>query len=346
MISERDLRQRLSVLADTAPGAGACILSGDPLVTVTGRRIAGRSDPVVSGDAWHIGSCTKAMTATLLARLRARGLVDFGAPLGDHLPGLAMHPAFAATPLRAFLSHDAGIRRDPHWSVFARLRGSRATIMEQRRHVSALALVDAPVAKAGYSNLGYIVLGTVVETVTGRPWEQVFRDEVLGPLGMAGAGFGAPPLPGTTGHTERGGRWHPKPPGPYADNPRVYGPAGGVHLPLHDWARFAALHLGEGPEGFLPEPLLAELQDRSASGYAAGWGTGTLADGARLLRHTGTNTMWFADIRLAPAHGFGVMVVCNAYSPPLHQRILSFTDALFTDAFQTSADGIALRPNR
>ena len=343
-----DLMRRLGALDGAAPGVGAMLLRrGRPVLrAVTGLRIAGRADPIRLDDPWHIGSCTKAMTATVLARLQARGLVDLGAGLGEALPGIPMHPAFAATPLRAVLRHEAGIRRDPHWSVFARLRATRSPIIEQRRHLAALALHDRPVPQAGYSNFGYIVLGAVIEAATGVPWEEALTREVFMPLGMTNAGFGAPPLPGPVGHSRTQGRWHPKPPGPWADNPRLYGPAGRVHLPLDDWARFAVMHLDAGPgvatAGYLPAALLRELHRPGATGYAAGWGIGTLPDGSPLLRHTGSNTMWFADIRLVPSQGVGVAVVCNADSPSLRADVLSVTDALLA-ASQTAPDALALR---
>lgn len=347
MAFHADLSERLENLVSRAPGVGAIVLGRGRATTVAvgGLRIAGRAEPVRRGDAWHVGSCTKAMTATAMARLWVRGMVDIDAPLADHLPDIAMHSDFAATPLRRLMTHEAGVRRDPHSSVFNRLRASRATVVQQRHHMTALALVDRPFAKAGYSNLGYIVLGSVIEAVTGRPWERVIAEEVFRPLGMTSAGFGAPRLPGSTGHIEREGRWRPKPPGPYADNPRVYGPAGRVHLSLEDWARFAMLHLGDSPSDYLPSAVLRDLHMPSANGYAAGWGVGKMPDGSRLLRHTGSNTMWFANIQLAPAHGIGVAVVCNAYSPPLHQHVLAFTDDLLADAFQMRGNAVALRRN-
>ena len=334
----------LDTLAGAAPAVGAMVLRRNRPVlrAVRGIRIAGRADPVRLTDPWHVGSCTKAMTATLLARLQALGLIDLGAGLGDALPDIAMHPAFAAMSLRAVLRHEAGIRRDPHWSVFARLRATRAPLTEQRRHLAGLALQDRPVTQAGYSNLGYIVLGAVIEAATGVTWETALRREVFTPLGMTGAGFGAPPLPGLAGHVMAQGRWHPRPPGPWSDNPRPYGPAGRVHLPLDDWARFAAVHLGGGPPGYLPAPLLHEMHEPGASGYAAGWGTGTMPGGTPMVRHTGSNTMWFADIRLLPKPGIGVAVVCNADSPSLRTRILRRTDALLA-ASQTGSDALALR---
>ena len=299
---------------------------------VRGRRIAARPDQVTIHDPWHVGSCTKAMTATLIARLQAHGSVDIGVALGDVLPGMAMHPAFAAMPLREVLRHEAGIRRDPHWSVFARLRATRATLLEQRRHLAALALRERPLPGAGYSNLGYIVLGAVIEAVTGRTWEDAIRHEVFDPLGMRSAGFGAPPLPAPVGHVMQGRRWRARPPGPWADNPPVHGPAGRVHLPLVDWARFAAVHLAAGPPGYLPVHLLRIAHIPGRAGYAAGWGASLRPDGTTLLRHTGSNTMWFADIRLVPRTGIGIAIVCNAFSSDVRNRVGLLADALLAEA--------------
>ena len=330
MDSDGDLGRRLDALARYAPGVGGLVLRDGRLaaLAVRGRRFAGRRDGVAMGDAWHIGSCTKAMTATLLARLQRRGLIDLGAGLREALPDVPMHPAFAATSLRAVLRHEAGIRRDPHRSVFARLRESRASLPDQRRHVAALALADRPHRRAGYSNLGYIVLGAVGEAATGLSWEEAMTREVFAPLGMKTAGFGPPPLPGPVGHVRRGNRWRARPPGPWADNPGLYGPAGRVHLSLTDWARFAAVHLEAGPPGYLPAALVREMQRRGARGHAAGWERGTMADGAPFLRHVGSNTMWFADMVLVPEARIGAAIVCNAFDPALRAQVLRATEGL------------------
>lgn len=293
------------------PAAGAMLLSASapPLITVRGVRRAGSREAVTVDDPWHLGSCTKAMTATLLARLQARGMLDLGAPLRECLPDILMHAGFAATPLRDLLSHMAGVRRDPHWNVFRQLRGSRASVIDQRRFLSAHALSEAP-GGPEYSNLGYIVLGAVVEQAIGISWEQAMRREVFEPLGMAGAGFGAPQGAAPLGHRMVAGRWQAQDVGPLADNPRAYGPAGRAHMPLADWARFLGVSLGQGPKGFLPEALLAALHQPRANGYAAGWG---VSDAGRMLQHSGSNTLWFADVRLLPETGSGVVVVCNGF---------------------------------
>lgn len=293
------------------PGVGAMVLSASapPVIAVRGVRRAGGDVAVTVDDPWHLGSCTKAMTATLLARLQARGVVDFGAPLADCLPEVRMSAGFAATPLRDVLSHMAGVRRDPHWNVFRQLRGSRASVVGQRRFLAAHALGEVP-GGPEYSNLGYIVLGAVVERVLGMSWERAMRREVFEPLGMVGAGFGPPQGAAPLGHRVVDGRWEAQEVGPLADNPRVYGPAGRVHMPLADWARFLRVHMGEGPKGFLPEALLAALHQPRTNGYAAGWG---LSDAGRVLQHTGSNTLWFADVRLLPETGSGVVVVCNGF---------------------------------
>ena len=220
-----------------------------------------------------------------------------------------MSAGFAATPLRDVLSHMAGVRRDPHWNVFRQLRGSRASVVEQRRFLAAHALGEAP-GGPGYSNLGYIVLGAVVERATGMSWERAMRREVFEPLGMVGAGFGAPQGAAPLGHRVVDGRWEAQEVGPLADNPRVYGPAGRVHMPLADWARFLVVHMGYGPADYLPAPLLATLHAPRQNGYAAGWG---VSDAGSMLHHTGSNTLWFARVTLWPEAGHGVAVVCNGF---------------------------------
>src|SRR5205823_3881074 len=83
-------------------------------VAVSGLRRIGRSGQVRDGDAWLIGSCTKPMTATLIARLVDRGLLAWDTPLSAMLPELAetMRPEYRPVTLVQLLSHQSGLPRD------------------------------------------------------------------------------------------------------------------------------------------------------------------------------------------------------------------------------------------
>ena len=265
---------------------------------------------------WHIGSCTKAMTATLLARLVDQGRIAFETPLAEALPDLAggMMAEFREMPLSALLTHSAGIASNPALSTFVTLRLSTASVEAQRRFLAAQALREAPRRKAEYSNLGYIILGTVIETVTGLSWEAALSREVMIPLGIARFGFGAPGRDNPAGHRRRKDRWQPY----RNDNPAAYGPAGRVHLALDEWGRFLRGHLRDGT--FLSAESRARLHKSDARGFAMGWFHRRDGDERRLV-HTGSNTAWFAQATLVPERGVGVGIVCNAYDERVEQAV-------------------------
>ena len=199
-------RLRESRAAHLAPGVGALLLGPrGTVVAVAGRASAAGARAVDLGAPWHLGSCTKAMTATLLARLAEAGILSIDATLGAIWPTMPMHPGYRDVTLGALARHHGGVPRDPPVTSFAALRRSGAPVTAQRMLLVRQTLRNPPRPDAGYSNLGYILLGAAIETALGRSWEAALAAEVFAPLGIGGHGFGAPPLP-MTGHRRQIGR--------------------------------------------------------------------------------------------------------------------------------------------
>lgn len=293
-------------------------------VGVSGVRALGYPEPADRGDQWHIGSLTKSMTATLAAILVERGRIRWDTTVAAALPDLPMRPEYATVRLEELLTHTAGLitdlRRVPSWvSYFLDSR----PIHQQRRQLTAELLAFPPESIRGsysYANADYVVAGTMIEEVTGAAWEDLIARLLFSPLGMGEAGFGPP---GTAdrpdqpwGHAAAAGRFQPVPPGPYADNPPVIGPAGRVHDTLADLAAFYRAHL-DGARGvpslLSPESFARLHQPAPGTDSASGWLVVERAwAGGAALYHSGSNTMWYAVVWLAPSRGFGVFVVTNA----------------------------------
>ncbi len=303
------------------PALGAAVVSSRGLETlaVTGYRRRDDPTPVTTNDLWHLGSNTKAMTATLAARLVEQGRLSWDTTPAALFPELAgaVHPDLQAVTLRDLLAHRAGLAANPDWGRLAR----EGTVTEQRRRAVREALAAPPEhpprRQAHYSNLGYVIAGALLEQATGRSWEELLRAEVWTPLGMDRAGFGGVGSPGQLdqpwGH-RRGGRPAPHN-GPAADNPPVLGPAGTVHAPLADWARFVADHLRglRGEPGLLrPESYQVLSRPPEGGEHALGW-LAVQRDwaGGPALNHCGCNTLFFANVWLAPARDRAVLVVAN-----------------------------------
>jgi CubicO group peptidase (beta-lactamase class C family) len=335
-----DISDALKTLRDKndLPGLVALAVQGDRVAAqgAAGVRKRGADAPITVEDRVHIGSCTKSMTATLIAILVGQQKLAWTTTVGEAFPRLkeSMHPDWRGVTLEQLLTHRGGapanLDADGLWG---RLWSHKGSPTEQR-----LALVEGvvrrkPETKPGgqytYSNAGFAVAGAIAESAMGEPWENLMEGRIFKPLGMASAGFGPPgskdSLDQPRGHDGEG---RPVEPGPGADNPTAIGPAGTVHCSLGDWAKYAFVHARmdangskmapRGAEGFLKflKPAAFEKLHTPASGgeprYAMGWivADRDWADGP-VLTHAGSNTMWFAVVWLAPKRDLALLAATN-----------------------------------
>jgi CubicO group peptidase (beta-lactamase class C family) len=270
------------------------------------------------------------MTATLCALLVERGKLRWDSTLAEVFPDLAdgLAEGYRPVTLEQLLTHRSGLAEgftfsSTLWPKVGELSGP---LVEQRlellRLVFAAAPDTAPGSKYHYSNCGYTIAGAMCERVTGRAWEDLVREMLFEPLGMATAGFGPPGTPGQPdqpwGHqfglVRR--RWRLFPPVQRdSDNPAVIAPAGTVHCSLADWAKFAALHLAgaRGAATLLRPDTFRLLHSPTLGGdYAFGWSV-TERDwaGGKALAHAGSNTLWFSVVWLAPNRDLGILAAAN-----------------------------------
>lgn len=303
-----------------------------------GMRATGSPQRVTIRDKWHLGSDTKAFTATLIGRLVEQGVMRFDDTLEAALPALTrdMHPAHRAVTVAQLLSHTAGLAPltdDAELPPVLQAVRSATGLPAQRMAVTRSYLAQPPASPAGqfaYSNPGYIVAGAIAEARTGQSWEQLVRTQVLAPLGITGAGFGAPGISRRVdqprGHAASAGAPSAIDPADAAQGePPVIGPAGTLHMPLRDWMRFAQDQL-DGVHGrgrLLQAQTYRRLHAPVADNYALGWGVMVGPDGAPLLlTHSGSNGHWLADIRIMPRRNIIVLVVTNAGNEAANQAIV------------------------
>ncbi|MDG4648266.1 serine hydrolase [Roseibacterium sp. SDUM158017] len=317
------------------PGAVAgWTTAGRHALAVAGLRRQGGGAAVEPGDRWHIGSLTKSMTATLAARMVEARAIDRDATVGATLgASFDMDDAWRDATLVSFLRHASGMRANI--GLAGRLRVGRGP----RADYVARVLAQRPRGPRGgflYSNAGYVVAGAMLEAAGRAPWEDLVARDVFAPLGLASAGFGAPAGAGPRGHrlTPFGGL-RPVAPGPRADNIPALGPAGRVHVSGGDMLRYLRAHLlGEGP--FLSRESWGRLHRAEGPGrYAQGWAE---VDG--VLRHSGSNGYWFAQMRLCRAGGAAAFVAVNAAAMGLVRRpVEAAADAVLADALRAARGG-------
>lgn len=329
-----------------ALAAAACIEGQVVEIAATGVRKIGSEERVSVDSQWHIGSCTKSMTASLAALLVEDGRVRWDTKVGEVLkdaPKLA--DGWREVTLEQLLQHRAGAPGNPPHDLWLEAWKQTGTPLQQRRNFVFGLLRNAPEFKPGtrfqYSNQGYAIAGAMLEQITGQPWEELMRTRLFTPLRMQSAGFGAPNFASQpTGHEGKRPPLRPVKPGIEADNPPSIGPAGTVHCSIADFARYAAWHAdaGRSANDLLKPDTFTRLHQPAADGdYAMGW-TVTKRGwaGGKTLAHDGSNTMWFAVMWVAPekraAFVAATNTACDTASSACDDAVAELISRTLTDA--------------
>lgn len=310
------------------PALAAAVVRDGKILTLAavGERKWKSGVPVTTDDVFHLGSCTKAMTATMIAKLVEQGTLRWDTTIAEGLPMLAeeMAPAYRDVTLDQLLAHRAGLPNQswPPGETNESMMNLPGSQREQRLEYIRMILAIPPDLEPGaayrYANVGYSVAGAIAEHVTDTSWDDLMQQWLFGPLGMSSAGVGAAGDPEKIDQPwpHRFGLRHktPIPPGPRGDNPPVIAPGGMVHCNIADWAKFVILHLTGEAQGkpYLSEALRQKLHTSLGDDYALGWAV-LERDwaGGTALTHAGSNTMNFALTWLSPSKRYAVLVVTN-----------------------------------
>jgi CubicO group peptidase (beta-lactamase class C family) len=319
---------------NNVPGMVVLALKGDEVIArgVAGVRKRGASDKIGFDDKFHIGSCTKAMTATVAAMLVEEGKLKWNTGLLEVFPDLASKAAagWKEETLSALLLNRGGMPADLEPDgLWASLWDAKGPPPEQRRLLLTGVLSKPPLSQPGtiyfYANANFSAAGAMSEAVAGKPWEQLVQERLFKPLGMNSAGFGPPgsgsALDQPRGHDAEG---NPVGIGPTADNPESITPAGRVHCSISDWSKFIALHLAgaravrglaqETGTKLLTKDSFEMLQTSPLgpdAGYAMGWNVSKRSWGGNMLSHAGSNTYWYCVAWLSPEKNLAAMACCN-----------------------------------
>lgn len=310
------------------PALAAAIVTSNGIVAqgAVGVRKYGTNTPVTIDDEFHLGSDTKAMTATIVAMLVEQGKLSWTTTLAAALPDLAvtMDPAYRSVTLEQLMAHRAGFTDDswPEDETFQSMHALKGTPREQRWRYAQAVLREPPKkVQPGeflYSNRSYAIAGVIAERTANIAWEDLMQDWLFKPLGMTTCGFGPMGTPGKDDqpwqHTGRGKDHGPIGPGPLSDNPVVIAPAGEVHCSVGDWAKFIQANLrGEkGLPGILKPETFKKLHTATYGIYGFGWGgVDRPWGGGRVLTHAGSNTQNYAVVWMAPLRDFAVLVMTN-----------------------------------
>ncbi len=312
------------------PALAAAVMDEGKLVAIGAAGFRNVLVPVsvTLDDQWHLGSCTKSMTASVAAMLVEEGKLRWDVTIAEMFPELAddIEPGWREATLEQLLVHRGGAPHEPPAGLWKLALAQRGTAVEQRAAFVKGLLMREPAVRPGthwiYSDCGYAIAGVMMERVAGESWEDLLRHRLFEPLGMTTAGFGAPATEGQLdqpwGHRGYDSPYRPAPPGPDADNPPAIAPAAAVHCSIADFARYAQWHIygARGDGWLLSEESFKRLHTPpDEQEYAMGWAvTKRRWAGGVTLMHTGENTMFYAVMWLGPGENTAFVAASNADS--------------------------------
>jgi CubicO group peptidase (beta-lactamase class C family) len=285
-----------------------------------GVRDLGTKEPVTPRTIFRLASITKTFTSTAVLVLRDRGSLGLDDPVAKHLPWFTYRDAYPEQPvsIRQLLTHTSGLPREaafPYWSenVFP----TREQMIQAFRSQES---IYEPGMRIKYSNLGMSILGEVVASASGMPYERFVQEAILDRVGMPSTSVFLNPDSRTRLATGYGRRMPDgsRRPVPVMDAGGI-APAANMSSTAEDMARYAAAHMQEdrGDAGPLLKPVTLREMHRVAfvnAGWDGGYGLGfsVARTPARLMYgHAGWAGGHRSQLRISPSEKVGVIVMLN-----------------------------------
>lgn len=290
------------------------VASDDDTLFESAYGLADRSTnrPNLLSTCFDIASLGKMFTSVAVAQLVERHRLEFDQPVGRYLP-----PSLAATEIgrrvtiHQLLTHTSGVPDLPD-DIFnappARLSGYTSFFQTRK-------LEFEPGSNRAYSNAGYILLGIIIEHVSGQDYEEYVREHVFRPAGMS-VGFRRKDCSSgvAVGYSRKGpgDDWQPN----TSTIASTGGPHGGALTTARDLVKFfRALRAGR-----LLKPEMALRVTTPPDGAVSAYGFGVLSfDTDRLVGHSGGNVGVSADAYTYWSSGYTVIVLSNLEPPASHE---------------------------
>jgi CubicO group peptidase (beta-lactamase class C family) len=249
---------------------------------------------------FRLASVSKQFTAAAILLLQARGQLDVGASICGYLEGCP--DAWQPITIQHLLTHTSGL---PNYTDFASYDATQAQPTTPDELVSRFRdqpLLFAPGTGYMYENSDYVLLGVIIERVSGQPYADFIRSAIFEPLGMHDSGFAA----GAAGEGDAVGYRVVGEPAPPLDPTTLYS-AGGLYSTVEDMYRWdQALYTTQ----LLPAPLLAEMWTPHAGNYGYGWRIDSVF-GRRRIGHPGLMDGFQTMIARYPDDRVTIIVLSN-----------------------------------
>jgi CubicO group peptidase (beta-lactamase class C family) len=323
----RDLDQLRAHIAEVlhrtgVPGVGIALVAHGQVVWAGGVGLADRAagKPVTADTLFRVGSITKSFVGLALVKLSEEGRIDLKARVSDLAPELAIGNRWAReAPITVahLLEHTAGFD-DMHFNeMYGPISVENMPLGQILAHNPRSRVARwRPGSRFSYANPGYTVAAYLIEKVSGRPWVDYIRDELLRPMGMNGAALKWSPE--VDARLSRG----------YDDRPDAvpyaaiyHNPAGNLMASPRELAALVQLGLARGRVGdrALVSPAGFARTEQCGTCEIAGldidYGLGNHGDTLPPVRtqgHEGGIDGFVSSARYAPDRGIGYVMLLNS----------------------------------
>ena len=333
-MTEADALRAVSARAEKLTGAdefsGAVLVAKDDRVLFShayGLADRNRRIPNTLRTRFRIGSMNKMFTAVAILQLVEAGRVKLTAPLATYLPDYPNRDVATKVTIHQLLTHTGGTG-DIFGPDFDAHRKELRTLGDYVKLYGKRGPEFEPGSQWAYSNYGFVLLGRVIEKVTGHSYYDYVQQHIYARAGMTTSGsrpedqavpdrsIGYTKPPGTTA-------WAPN-----TDTLPYRGTsAGGGYSTVEDLARFAHALLSHKLLTPNSTKLLitGKVKDGPGTSYAYGFEDARDADGNGWIGHGGGAPGINGDLKIYPKPGYVVAVLANI-DPPAAQRISEYLD--------------------
>ncbi|MFQ5632809.1 MAG: serine hydrolase, partial [bacterium] len=325
------------------PGFAMSIVKDDKVIFAEGfgQRNIEKNLPATENTLFAIGSCSKAFTTMILGFLAEEGKIDWNELVKTYLPVYKLHDDFATARMtpRDLVTHNSGLpRHDLLWY------GSSLTREQMFNRLQYLEPNKDFRTTYQYQNLMFMTAGYLAGQVAGTTWENLVKDRIFTPLGMANSNFSVEDSKKSDNHAL-----------PYVEkddkiaftpfrNIDEIGPAGSINSSVADMAQWVRFQLNKGKVGdkqLISESSFAmmhtpyttmsspqQYDEVSLASYGLGWVI-QYYRGHKRVSHGGGIDGFTAHVGLLPRDNIGMVILTNKGGTPL-PRIVSYyvTDLL------------------
>ena len=303
-----------------ADGAGVAVIitQGGRTIYERGRGLAELETrrPITPNTVFRLGSITKQFTAAVILQLVAEGRISLDDPVSRFFADYP-EPGARAT-IRQLLNHTSGIQS------YTEIPGAMDDAGSNRPHSTAqlIALfrdvpsLSQPGQSWAYNNSGYVLLGAIIESVTGRNWHEAVAERITHPLGLRSIAYGV------TGESD------PNMARGYSSGQAQAAPAPSVHMStphaagsligsVRDLARWShALHHGRVVTPALYQQMIqpTPLPDGTNQPYGFGIAPGELR-GRPTIHHSGGINGFRTEAAFLPSQDVFIAVFANSGRP-------------------------------